>query len=280
MATQRSGYVAGVLAEVQQNGPLSAADLNDPRPRKGDWWNGRSEGTRSLDWLYRVGEVGIRRTDNFKRRYESFAEVIPEHIRHQTTPTDEEAQRQLLLIAARCLGVATASDLADYFRMKLRVARPRLAELLEERLLLPAEVEGWDEPAMVVPRGPKADPVKARALLSPFDPVVWCRPRAERLFGFHYRIEIYVPEAKRKYGYYVLPFLLGDQLVARVDLKAERTTGRLLVKGVYAETGVAKEKVARELSKELKQLQKFLGLQETVVKRRGNLASALRSFSK
>jgi hypothetical protein len=164
--------------------------------------------------------------------------------------------------------------------MKLRVVRPRLAELLEERLLLPAEVEGWDEPAMVVPRGPKADPVKARALLSPFDPVVWCRPRAERLFGFHYRIEIYVPEAKRKYGYYVLPFLLGDQLVARVDLKAERTTGRLLVKGVYAETGVAKEKVARELSKELKRLQKFLGLQETVVKRRGNLASALRSFSK
>lgn len=280
MATQRSGYVAGVLAEVQQNGPLSASDLNDPRPRKGDWWDGRSEGTRALDWLYRVGEVGIRRTDNFKRQYEAFAEVIPEQIRHQTTPNDEEAQRQLLLIAARCLGVATASDLADYFRLKLRVVRPRLTELLEERLLLPAEVEGWGEPAIVIPRGSSADPVKARALLSPFDPVVWCRPRAERLFGFHYRIEIYVPEAKRKYGYYVLPFLLGDQLVARVDLKAERTTGRLLVKGVYAETGVAKEKVARELSKELKRLQKFLGLPETVVKRRGNLASALRSFSK
>jgi hypothetical protein len=275
MAKQNSGYVAGVLAEVQQNGPINASSLRDPRPRKGQWWDGRSDGTRALDWLFRTGEVGIRRTSNFNRMYEPFSNVIPEKIRHEVTPVDEAAHRNLLEIAARSHGIGTAADLSDYFRMKLSDVRPRLAELVEDKKLLIAQVQGWEEPAYLHPRFKNASPVKARTLLSPFDPVVWCRPRVERIFDFSYRLEIYVPAKKRQFGYYVLPFLLGDQLVGRVDLKADRSSSKLFVQGSYVEKKVNSDRVAQQLSIELNRLRKFLGLNEIVVRRRGNLSTQL-----
>lgn len=275
MAKQNSGYVAGVLAEVQQNGPINASSLRDPRPRKGQWWDGRSDGTRALDWLFRTGEVGIRRTSNFNRMYEPFSNVIPEKIRHEVTPVDDTAHRDLLEIAARSHGIGTAADLSDYFRMKLSDVRPRLAELVEDKKLILAQVQGWEEPAYLHPRFKNASPVKARTLLSPFDPVVWCRPRVERIFDFSYRLEIYVPAKKRQFGYYVLPFLLGDQLVGRVDLKADRSSSKLFVQGSYVEKKVNSDRVAQQLSIELNRLRKFLGLNEIVVRRRGNLSTQL-----
>ncbi len=275
MAKQKSGYIAGVLAEVQQNGPINASSLRDPRPRKGQWWDGRSDGTRALDWLFRTGEVGIRRTSNFNRMYEPFSNLIPEKIRHETTPVDDEAHRDLLEIAGRSHGIGTASDLADYFRMKISDVRPRLEELVEDRKLLLAEVQGWTEPAYLHPKFRNVDRVKARALLSPFDPVVWCRPRTERIFDFKYRLEIYVPEKKREFGYYVLPFLLGDELVGRVDLKADRSSSQLIVKGSFIEKTANPDRVAQQLSIELNRLKKFLGLKEIVVRRRGNLSTKL-----
>ena len=285
LAENRADYVAEVLAEVRSNGPVTAADLSDPRPRDGSWWDGRSDGKRAVDWLFRTGDVGSRRVGNFQRVYEAFDRVVPAEVLVQPTPTEPDAQRDLLVLAARYHGVGTAADLADYFRISPREARPLIADLVEAGRLVSANVEGWRDPAFLHPDAKCPRTVSARALLSPFDPVVWFRPRAERLFGFRYRIEIYVPEPKREYGYYVLPFLLGDRLVGRVDVKADRTTarriaggtGRLLARGVFAEDGVDREHVATELSVELDRLAGFLGLETVEVGRRGNLAAVLRS---
>ena len=285
LAENRADYVAEVLAEVRSNGPVTAADLSDPRPRDGSWWDGRSDGKRAVDWLFRTGDVGSRRVGNFERVYEAFDRVVPAEVLVQPTPTEPDAQRDLLVLAARYHGVGTAADLADYFRISPREARPLIADLVEAGRLVSANVEGWRDPAFLHPDAKCPRTVSARALLSPFDPVVWFRPRAERLFGFRYRIEIYVPEPKREYGYYVLPFLLGDRLVGRVDVKADRTTarriaggtGRLLARGVFAEDGVDREHVATELSVELDRLAGFLGLETVEVGRRGNLAAVLRA---
>jgi uncharacterized protein YcaQ len=277
MATTHADYVAGVLDEVHRHGPLFAGDLSDPRPRRGTWWNGRSDGRRALDWLFRTGEVGITRTGNFEKGFSRLAHLIPEEVRLLPTPDAHEAQRDLLERAARSHGVGTAADLADYFRLRMPEARPRIAELVEAGRLLEVSVEGWQQPGLRHPEAVVPRKVDARALLSPFDPVVWFRPRAERLFGFRYRIEIYVPAEKREYGYYVLPFLLGEGLVGRVDVKADRAGGRLLARGVFAEEGVDRERVGAELAVELERLADFLGLDEVVVGRRGNLAAALRA---
>ncbi|MBC8365586.1 MAG: YcaQ family DNA glycosylase [Actinobacteria bacterium] len=277
MATAQAPYVAEVLEEVGRHGPLLAGDLSDPRPRQGTWWSGRSDGRRALDWLFRIGEVGITRTRNFEKEFRSLVHLVPEEVRSLPTPGEHEAQRDLLERAARSHGVGTATDLADYFRLKVPEVRPRLAELVDAGRLLEVSVEGWREPGFRHPEAVLPRRVDARALLSPFDPVVWFRPRAERLFGFRYRIEIYVPAGKREYGYYVLPFLLGDTMVGRVDVKADRAGGRLLARGVFAEEGVDREWVAAGLRVELERLSRFLGLDDVVVGRRGNLAAALRA---
>mgnify|MGYP001160843097 FL=1 len=281
LGRERPDYVAAVLDEVRRGGPVTAAALSDPRPRDGTWWDGRSDGKRALDWLFRIGDVGSRRIGNFERIYEVFDRVVPPEVLARDTPEESDALRDLLEASARCQGVGTAADLADYFRIRNPMARPRVAELVEQGRLVTVEVEGWREPAFLHPDAVQPRSVRARALLSPFDPVVWCRPRAERLFGFHFRIEIYVPEPKRVYGYYVLPFLLGDRLVGRVDVKADRAAdggdGCLLARGVFAEDGVERDEVAVELSAELDRLARFLGLATVEVGRRGNLAAALRS---
>ena len=191
------------------------------------------------------------------------------------TPTEREARSELLLLAAKSLGIATASDLLDYHRQRPGVAKPVLAELVQSGELEQVRVEGWRDVAYMVPGVAKPRSVNTRALVSPFDSLVWCRPRIERLWDFHYRIEIYTPQAKRVYGYYVLPFVLGDRIVARVDLKADRQAGVLLVPGAYSEPDVDLKNVVTELAAELKLMAQWLGLDAVKVGDNGDLSSKL-----
>jgi uncharacterized protein len=251
-------------------GEIAAKDKRS----KDEWgWNWTDEKT-ALEYLFWTGKVTTATRRNFERRYDVPERVIPRAVLDQPTPGEEDAHRELLAIAADACGVATASDLADYFRIRTPQARPRVAELVEDGRLVEVQVQGWRHSGYIsagatLPR--KAD---ARALLVPFDPLIWERDRTERLFGFRFRIEIYVPAPKRLHGYYVLPFLLGDRIVGRVDLKADRRTGLLMVRGSYAER-CAPPETAEELAAELERLAGWLGLHTVVVEPRGDLAPAL-----
>ena len=201
----------------------------------------------ALEWLFWTGQITTAYRRGVERCYDLPERVLPASVLNAPTPPDDEAHRELLMVAARCHGIGTLGDLADYFRLRNPQARPRIAELVEDGRLLPVTVPGWRHPAYVpagtlVPRS-----ARAQALLAPFDPLIWERDRTERLFGFRYRIEIYVPPAKRVHGYYVLPFLMGDRLVGRVDLKADRADSALRVQAAYAEDGVDEAEVATAL---------------------------------
>jgi len=272
----------GLLLEISDRGASTARDLDDGLPRKKEHWGWNWSTTRrALDYLFMVGDVAVAgRNSQFEIRYDLPERVIPRVHLEAPTPSEPEAHRELVRRAARSHGVATARDLADYYRMRLQpqagmaAAGTAIEELVEDGELLPVTVEGVRRPAYLhrdarIPRR-----VDARALLSPFDPVVWERERTESLFGFFYRIEIYTPVEKRIHGYYVLPFLLGDRIVGRVDLKADRRTGLLMVKGAYAEQ-CAPPETAEELAAELERLAGWLGLHTVVVEPRGDLASAL-----
>ncbi len=273
---EHPGELEAVLAEVAERGPVTVRDLTDPGERHGPWW-GHPRGKRALDYLALRGDLAIdHRTANLVTVYDLTERVIPSEVRQAQVPPREETHRQLLRRAARAHGIGTAADLADHHRMKLRDARPRLAELVARGELEEVRVAGWGpEPVYLDPQVRPARRLPARTLVSPFDPLVWFRPRAERLFDLHYRIEIYVPAAQRVHGYYVLPFLLGDRFVARVDLKADRATGRLLVRGAHAEPEVDRAHVAGELAAELCALGAWLGVPEVVVEPDGDLATAL-----
>ncbi|WP_229749846.1 winged helix-turn-helix domain-containing protein [Flexivirga endophytica] len=273
---------AALLREIEEGGPATARDLDDGLPRaKVNWgWNW-SNTKKALEFLFFSGELSVaRRNSAFERVYDLPARVIPPHVLAQPEPTLLDATRELLRRAARSYGVATEFDLRDYFRLQspgnvhLPQIGPALHSLVEDGELVPVTVEGWRRPAylhrdVTVPRK-----IAGRALLSPFDPLVWQRERTEALFDFFYRIEIYVPQAKRVHGYYVLPFLLGDRIVARVDLKADRQGSVLQVLGTYAEPG-APEHTAPELLHALRELAGWLGLDDVVVAPRGDLAPAL-----
>ncbi len=258
----RKAYLAAVLDQVRHEGALTASDLPaapGPERKPGDWH--RSIPRWALEYHFARGSLAVReRLPNFQRVYDLPERVLPPQYLERSVPHDEAA-RELLRLAARSLGVATLQDLADYYRMSPRDAAPRVAELVEEGTLHPVSVDGWRYAAYLClgARIPRA--IKGASLLSPFDPVVWYRPRAERLFDFHYRIEIYVPAAKRKWGYYVLPFRVGDEIVARVDLKADRQAQRLLVLGAHDEPGVDRLACCDCLAAELHALKDWLGLE-------------------
>ncbi len=276
VAREQPELVAETFELVAREGPIRARDTGSVRaaPQPGHMWNWH-EGKVALEHLFFTGRIGATRRVNFERLYDTIERVLPPEILDQPTPSQDEAQRALLRTAAGALGVATEPDLGDYFRLPRGDSKARVAELVAAGELLPVRVEGWAAPAYLWPAARQPRMLHARALLSPFDSLIWFRQRTERLFGFRYRIGIYTPAPQRVHGYYVLPFLLGDRLVARVDLKSDRGRGALLVQGAYAEAEVDDSYVAGELADELRLVAGWLGLNDVVVVRRGDLAGEL-----
>ena len=272
---QRPELVERVLADVRDRGPIAASEVvEEERPaRTGPWWDW-SDVKRAFEWLFWSGQITSARRRGFERLYDVPERVLPREVVATPTPSPEDAQRELVRIASRAMGVAAEKDLRDYFRLPVAEARARVAELVEAGELWPVEVEGWSVPGYVHPQARLPRSLHARALVGPFDSLVWERPRVERIFGFRYRIEIYVPKPKRVHGYYVLPFLLGDRLVARVDLKADRAEGVLRVQASHAEPDAPPE-TAAELAAELESMAGWLGLGGVAVHPRGDLAAPL-----
>lgn len=271
-----AAYMATVLAEVAERGPLAASELSEPRRRVGEWWDRRSDGRRVLELLFADGVLAAWRSASFERVYDLAERVIPLEVLDLPTPDEHEAQRRLLERAAGCMGVATVADLADYFWMRPKAAAPRVAELVEEGRLVPLSVGGWRQAAFTLPSARPRPPARLSAtLLSPFDSLIWARERAERLFAIRYRVEIYVPEPQRAFGYYVLPLLLGEQIVARFDLKSDRRGSALNVVAAHLEPGQRATAVAGPAVAELHRLRSFLGLSELAISGRGDLAPAL-----
>lgn len=267
---------AALVAEIADRGPSTARELDDGLPRTKDHWGWNwSRTRRMLDYLYSVGDLAIAgRNSQFEIRYDLPERVLPAAVLDVPPLSAAEAHLELVRRAARSHGVASARCLADYYRLRGGEAASAIGVLVEAGELVPVQVEGWQRPAYLHRDARLPRRVGARTLLSPFDPVVWERARAEALFDFFYRIEIYVPAAQRVHGYYVLPFLLGDRIVARVDLKADRARSRLLVPGAFAEPGAPAE-TAAELAAELRRLASWLGLDEIEVAPKGDLAPAL-----
>jgi uncharacterized protein YcaQ len=272
-------YAHEVLDEVRRRGPLVAETLDEPKGAENvlmHAWS-RSVARATLEAHFGRGVLAVaERRPSFARAYDLAERVLPPEHHGRTVPR-EDAQRELLRQAARAHGVGTAADLADYWRMAVGDARPRLAELVDRGELRQVQVEGWREPAYLHRQARLPAHIEASALLSPFDPVVWFRPRTARLYGVDFRFEIFVPPLKRRWGCYVLPFLYGDRLVARVDLKADRTGRRLLVLAAYVEPGSKLGEIAGPLARELRTLATWLELDSITVERRGDFGSALRA---
>ena len=282
VAANRPDLVARVLDEVKARGPMTAAEIEasvvgpPSANAKVDWgWNW-TETKRALEWLFYSGEVtAAARNTAFARLYDVPERVLPAAVLDAPTPTEPEAHRELVRLAAAAMGVAAEVELRDYFRLPVDEARRAVAELVEAGELRPVTVEGWRPRAYLYSGAKLPRRVNASALLSPFDPLIWERNRTERLFDFRYRIEIYTPAPKRVHGYYVLPFLLGDALVARVDLKADRKAGVLRVPGAWGEAGRPPGEVAEALAGALRRTATWLGLDEVAAPERGDLAAAL-----
>ena len=272
-------FVALVRDAVAERGASTAGELAEllrPRQRpKAAWWDW--DDTKSvLEYLFWTGEVTARRRRDFTRVYDLTERAIPAEVLAMRTPPQDKAYSELLLGAARAMGVATAADLADYYRLKVADCAPVLQKLVRTKKLVPAEVEGWREPAYLDPEAPSPRATKARALIAPFDSLIWFRPRVERLFAMNYRVEIYTPAPQRRFGYYVMPFLFGDQLVARVDLKADRAAGVLKVLLAHREPSAPPAgELIEPLHRELADLARWLGLERVQVAQKGELAKGL-----
>lgn len=273
--SEKATFIEEVRREIAARGPLAASDLSNGGVRRGPWW-GWNDGKLALEWLFFAGVVTTAtRRGSFERVYDLAERVLPAAVQALPTPSAEEAQRELLRRSARALGVATETDLRDYFRLGVADTKVRLAELLEAGDLIAVDVEGWNKPAYLDPAARQPGRIEARALLAPFDPLIWERDRTERLFDFFYRIEIYTPLAKRKHGYYVLPFLLGERMVARLDLKADRAASKLRVHAAHLEPGSEVRNVAGPLREELRLMADWLGLEGVSLPRAGALAKAM-----
>ncbi len=265
-------FVKRMLKHVETNGPTTARELSTRTEKRGadkkTWWDW-DESKTALEYLFLTGQLMSRgRGTDFARIYDTPERVLPLNILNASAPTEHDARKQLLVRSAIAQGVATGTDLADYYRQKPAAVKPLLAELLEEGELREVAVDGWAEKAFVHRSAKLPKQLHATALLSPFDSLVWCRPRNERLFNFHYRIEIYTPKEKRKFGYYVLPFMMNGQMVGRVDLKADRANSKLLVHSIHTEKGIKRSTINDALNNELRGMALWLEL-DKVVNRRG-----------
>ncbi|NWC95321.1 MULTISPECIES: winged helix-turn-helix domain-containing protein [unclassified Pseudomonas] len=258
---EQQATIARVLGIVEQQGALGAGSLSTREERAGPWWDWSDE-KHALEWLFAAGLVTVAGRRGFERLYDLPERVIPADILQQAPLGEAEAQRGLLLHSAAALGVGTEKDLRDYFRLDPVDSRGRLSELVEDGQLITCEVQGWKQPAYCLPEPKVPRKVPASALLSPFDSLIWERSRTERLFDFRYRLEIYTPQDKRVYGYYVLPFLHHERIAARVDLRAERAAGRLAVHAVHEEEPGLDEQGMQALALNLRQMADWLGLEQ------------------
>ena len=264
---ENKAFVKRILKHVEKNGSTTSRELSTRTEKKGTWWDW-DEAKVALEYLFLTGELMSRgRGSDFARIYDTTERVLPQRIIDAPTPSEHEARKQLLVRSAVAQGVATASDLADYYRQKLATVKPLIAELVEEGELREVAVDGWTEKAFVYRNAKLPKQLHATALLSPFDSLVWCRPRNERLFDFHYRIEIYTPKEKRKFGYYVLPFMMNGEMVGRVDLKADRAKGILQAHSVHTEKGVKRSVINEALNAELAAMATWLGLEQVQIGR-------------
>ena len=251
-------FVKRMLKHVEKNGPTTSRELSTRTGKKGTWWDW-DEAKVALEYLFLTGQLMSRgRGTDFARIYDTPERVLPEDVLNAPTPSEHDARKQLLVRSAIAQGVATASDLADYYRQKPTTVKPLITELVEEGELRTVAVDGWTEKAFIHRAAKLPKQLHATALLSPFDSLVWCRPRNERLFDFHYRIEIYTPKEKRKFGYYVLPFMMNGEMVGRVDLKADRANSKLLVHSVHTEKGVKRSTINDALNGELRIMASWL----------------------
>ncbi|MCX7324457.1 MAG: winged helix-turn-helix domain-containing protein [Hyphomicrobiales bacterium] len=272
---ERAGFIETVRREVAARGPLAASDLSFKQKGEGGWW-GWSEGKMALEWLFWAGEITTAtRRGAFERIYDLTERVLPKSVLAKPTPGDADAQRELMRISAAAHGVGTERCLRDYFRLEPADSKARVAELVEADELLPVSVRGWDKPAYLWHQARAPRRIEAQALLAPFDPLIWQRERTEALFGARIRLEIYTPAQKRTHGYYVLPFVLGERVVARVDLKADRQAGVLLVLATHSEPDSDTGQTLEPLAAELRFMAHWLGLERITVAPKGDLARAL-----
>ena len=275
VAKEEPEYVKTVLKEVEQRGPLEAKHLNDPRYINQSGWGSRSVGQLALNWLYRIGEVGIRRGRNFEKKYDLITNIVPSEVLSRPSPTEEESLKELYLWAATAMGVASARDIQDYFRTRSAKTPTLLAELVEEGLLREVAVEGWGLKSFAPSDFGTVKQISPTCLLSPFDPITWNRERLRRIFNFDYKLEIYKPKSKREFGYYVMPFMHNGQIVARVDLANRRQTGVLEILGAFCEPSFDREAISKPLWEEISLLATFVGCSAIEIKRRGNLYQPL-----
>ncbi len=275
-ARENKTRVEKVYREVADRGPVGISDLADEDRRPGPWW-GWKDTKIALEWLFWTGRITTAGRRNFQRIYDLPERVIPSELLNGHVPDHAEAQRDLIRLSARSLGVATEKDLRDYFRLPTADSKARVAELVEAGDLLSVSVDGWTHPAYLDPEADVPGRATGQCLLSPFDNLIWERDRTERLFDFRFRLEIYTPAEKRIHGYYVLPFLMGDRLVARVDLKSDRQSGVLRVQAAHGESGIDKGRVAEALAAELELLARWQGLGDITVRRKGDLAASLQA---
>jgi uncharacterized protein YcaQ len=274
-AREEKAFLKKTLAFIAKNGPVRAAEIPGAGKSSGGWW-GWSKGKIAVEVLFDHGLVAASHRDSFERLYDVPERVIPAAVLGLPTPDEVESFQRLMLMAAEALGIGTEFDLRDYFRLPVADARRALQALVAEKKLIEVTVQGWPKPAYVRPGVKTPRKAGGTALLSPFDPLVWNRDRAERLFNFHYRIEIYTPEHKRKFGYYVLPFLMGEEIAGRVCLKADREAGTLRANAIHAEEMADHSTVGPALAAELQRMAQWLGLDSVAPGKKGNLAASLR----